>query len=329
MPIISIYNNKGGVGKSTLTVGLAEFLAADGNKEVLIIDLDAQASSSGAILDRRAINQAIENKHTFASVAEQAIRSRRIISNLSTYITVRPASSSRSTPLQKLNVLVPDKSEMIRIEESMRGERDLLALSDFFRPALDRFAYVLIDFPGNIDSRNKLAVGAMAMSDFTVIPVEPSSIALNALPDTFEFVEHCRRLVRNGRPEILGLILNKTDRRTDQYKNRFCPILEAAQNGEIPEVFENMIPDAPKLATSTDEMKDFHTRKERFDTYYDPVRKVARELEERCARFRPRRAKSDEPTSRWFRNLFDSWRLRRQQPRSSRATASTRTHKPT
>ena len=41
MHVISIYNNKGGVGKSTLTIGIAEFLASNRKKKVLIIDLDA------------------------------------------------------------------------------------------------------------------------------------------------------------------------------------------------------------------------------------------------------------------------------------------------
>lgn len=46
MHAIAIYNNKGGVGKSTVTVCLAGFLAANRKKRVLVIDLDAQASST-------------------------------------------------------------------------------------------------------------------------------------------------------------------------------------------------------------------------------------------------------------------------------------------
>ena len=51
---------------------------------------------------------------------------------------------------------------------------------------------------------------------------------------------------------------------------------------------KNLLPDTPKLATATDETLDFRTLKDRFDTYYDHVRKVARELEQRCEGHKPR-----------------------------------------
>ncbi len=67
----------------------------------------------------------------------------------------------------------------------MRKDRDLLFLRDYLKPALGKYAYVLIDLPGNIDRRSKLAVAALVMSDFVLIPVERSQISLNGLPDTF------------------------------------------------------------------------------------------------------------------------------------------------
>ena len=60
------------------------------------------------------------------------------------------------------------------------------------------------------------------------------------------------------------------------------PILQVVAKGELPPIFDNFLPDTPKMGTATDETLDFHTLKDRFDTYYDNVRKVALELEERC-----------------------------------------------
>ena len=50
MRAVAIYNNKGGEGKSTVTVGLAEFLAGNLGYRVLVVDLDTQASSSRSLL---------------------------------------------------------------------------------------------------------------------------------------------------------------------------------------------------------------------------------------------------------------------------------------
>ena len=59
MPVVSIFTNKGGDGKSTVTVGLAEFLAGNRGKRVLVIDLDAQASSACALLGHDSIRMAV------------------------------------------------------------------------------------------------------------------------------------------------------------------------------------------------------------------------------------------------------------------------------
>jgi chromosome partitioning protein len=168
MPVVSIYNNKGGVGKSTLTVGLAEFLAANRKKSVLVIDLDAQASSSGVLLGGPEVNRAVSNQQTIAARAAQVLGERRPVKNLSDRLTYRPASKARGMPLAQLALLVPDKEGIFAVEEQMNGTRDQLALRDYLKPALGEFEFVLIDLPGNINRRDKLAVSALVMSDFVL-----------------------------------------------------------------------------------------------------------------------------------------------------------------
>src|SRR5262249_58625824 len=130
MPVVTIYNNKGGVGKSTLTVGVAEFLAANRKQSVLVIDLDAQASSSGALLGRQAVTEAISSRRTIAELAGQALRTRRQVRNLTELLTYRPASAVRGTALAPLAVLVADKPSAIEVDERMRQHRGGPALPD-------------------------------------------------------------------------------------------------------------------------------------------------------------------------------------------------------
>lgn len=312
MAIVSIYNNKGGVGKSTLTVGLAEFLAANRKRSVLVMDLDAQGSSSCSLLGRDAVAMAIQEGRTSAQLASHVVKAGGKLKNLQLFITERPASEARGTALESIAVLVPEKPRMLELEEQMTQTKHVLALRDGVRPALAGYGFVLIDLPGNIDRRSKLAVAALLMSDFVLIPVEPSQISLNALPDTFDLIHHARSLGSNGRPAIVGLVLNKTDKRTEQYRSKFTPILEAAGRGELPPVFENVIPDTPKLATATDETHDFATLKDRFDTYYDHVRKVARELDDRCREFAfPAEKENVGGYGNWLRGMFGAFSSRK------------------
>jgi hypothetical protein len=84
-----------------------------------------------------------------------------------------------------------------------------------------------------------------------------------------------------GLRRIAGLVLNKTDKRTEQHRKRCSPIVAAANRGELPLVFDAFIPDTPKLATATDD-GHFDTLKGRFGAHYDHVRPVTVELEKIC-----------------------------------------------
>ena len=282
MHVISIYNNKGGVGKSTLTVGIAEFLASNRKKKVLIIDLDAQASSSCALLGRTPLAEAIQNRKTIADLIDEIARTRSILTSPSDFLLVRPASSASGTALGSISLLVPEKERTFDLEERLDRVRDATLLRDCVKPGLTGFDYVLIDTPGNVDRTDKIVVAGLIMSDFVVIPIEPNMISLDALPATFDLIDYARELGGDSHPSVLGMILNKTDKRTEQYRSKLPLIFQKVDKGELPPIFENFLPDTSKLGTATDVTLDFHTLKGRFDTYYDNVRKIARELEERC-----------------------------------------------
>jgi chromosome partitioning protein len=301
MYVISIYNNKGGVGKSTLTVGMAEFLASNRKKKILIIDLDAQASSSSALLGRRGIAEAIHQRRTIADLVDELIRTRRVLANPDDFFSVRPASSSRGTALEEIRLLVPEKERMLELDDQLDRVRDATLLRDRLKPALAHYDFVLIDTPGNVDRRCKIVMAGVVMSDYVAIPIEPNQISLHALPETFDLIHYARDLGGDGRPSVLGMILNKTDKRTQQYRSKLPPILEVVAKGELPPVFDNFLPDTPRLATATDETLGFHTLKDRFDTYYDNMRKVARELEDRCEGRSPTAART--PSGRFAQRM--------------------------
>lgn len=324
MHVVSVYNNKGGVGKSTLTVGLSEFLASNRQKRVLVIDLDAQASSSGSLLGRPLLIDAIQSRRTFVELAGEAARARRGVAKPADFFTARPASGARGTALERIEVLVPDKAGMLELEESLDPKRDVTFLRDLLKPALRDFDYVLVDMPGNVDRRSTLIVAGLVMSDFVLIPIEPNQISLNALPDTFDLIHYARDFGGNGSPAIVGMVLNKTDRRTQQFRSKMPEIIKAANQGELPRIFENFLPDTPKLATSTDETIDFRTLKDRFNTYYDNVRKVARELESRCEGCIPLAAPQTGRFGQIIRKILDQFAQRKPKVVVKRQVASSR-----
>lgn len=313
MPIISIYNNKGGVGKSTVTVGLAEFLSSNLKKRVLVIDLDAQASTSCALIGHRRLNNAIASGMSVIDVVLELKRTGRKVPDLDDYLIHRPAYRGRGMPLGELRLLVPDKARQVDVEDSMDSQRDCKLMRKFLRPILEKqFDYTLIDFPGNLDRRQLIAMNGLVMSDFVVVPIDPTQITLNAAPETFDVVSQAQRMAGNGRPAILGLLRNRTDHRTQQARTNIKFIKENAAHGDLPPVFENFLPPAPTFESTTDEKLDPNTLKQKYQTYYDHVRKVTKELDRRCTEFEfpATSAASNARYTTRFRDLMDSFLTR-------------------
>ncbi|MEO5362586.1 MAG: ParA family protein [Magnetococcus sp. DMHC-8] len=281
MHTIAIYNNKGGVGKSTLTLFMADFLAslAIGGKplRVLVIDLDAQGSSSTALLGEAVVGAARVANRSIGHLAMQLTEGEQ--PDLEPFLLVRPRSQSGHPPLPVVTALIPERESIFNFDANPL--QSLTLFSQKLRPALARtFDIVLLDLPGSLDERHLLAINALVMSDSIVVPVEPTRMAIHALPDTVRMIRYAQEKNGQGRPDFLGIILNRTDRRNQQFRLHVPEMVEFFQKTGIP-CFENSLPNAPGLASATDDTMAFSSLKDRYGNYYPHVRKVVKELFDR------------------------------------------------
>lgn len=290
MKSIAIYNNKGGVGKSTLALFIADFfssitLPALGRRaRTLLIDLDAQASSSEALLGVERVGACRQQGRTVHHFLWEAANAKR--PDLADYLVERPKGETRGKqiPLGEMSVLLPDRERLIRLEKhcSLACARKL---SKRLRKATEgHFDVVLIDLPANIDERNTASLTGLLASDEILIPTEPTRITQNALVDTFNMIHYVRGAAGGAKqksPVIAGILLNKTDRRTTQYRRHNVELRELATKHEAP-VFDAFLPAAPTLATASDDSITFAGLREKYDSYYPNVRKVVLELAKRA-----------------------------------------------
>lgn len=287
MPIVSIYNNKGGEGKSTVTVGLAEFLAGNRGRSVLVIDLDAQASSSRALLGHEKAKAAIDAQSSMAELFDRLRKCRTQPRYIEAYFIRRDATEARGSALADLYVMVPDGDKQFDLEDSINPRRNRHILREWLRPALKDFDFVLVDLPGNLNRASTIAMNGLIMSDTVLVPVRPTSLSLGGLPPTFKIIRHAAEATNNGSPTVIGLLLNETDRRTQQYRDNFKPLLGEITKGNLPKVFDNLWPPSPSFAAATDARRECRTLKERFGNNYDHARKVAVEFEKECSKRQP------------------------------------------
>lgn len=200
--VISMCNQKGGVGKTTSTINLGAALAEYGRR-VLLVDLDPQGALSAGLgvphheLDATVHNLMIEPR---VSIDEVLIHTR--VKNLD---------------------LVPSNIDLSAAEIQLVNEvgREQ-TLARALHPVLDRYDYVLIDCQPSL---GLLTVNALACSDGVVIPTECEYFSLRGLALLTDTVEKVHERL-NPRLKISGILITRYDSRTVNAREVMARVLE-------------------------------------------------------------------------------------------------------
>ena len=203
MKFVVILNNKGGVGKTTAAVNLAAWIAKL-QRRCLLVDLDPSASAS--------IHLGFEKKPgDHQTLCDYLINPQRKLPNY-----IYPANSENLFCL-------PSEPALSEFYEEMQQEEE----TDFFLRRSDfpnKYDLVLFDSPPNMGN---LALNALAIADYVLIPVQTQYLALSGLELTLKTIEKAQRHL-NAKLKILGFFGSHYDRRTrvaidvyDEIKKRF------------------------------------------------------------------------------------------------------------
>ncbi|OUS06457.1 chromosome partitioning protein [Gammaproteobacteria bacterium 42_54_T18] len=185
--VLSIANQKGGVGKTTTSVNLAASLVAT-KRKVLLIDLDPQGNATmGCGIDKHAVEASIYD----VLVDKMAISEVRVTTESG--VDLIPANGD----------LTAAEIELLSVEGK---ERRMTEALEGYRTEYD---FILIDCPPSL---NMLTVNSLSASDAVVIPMQCEYYALEGLSALLDTIEMIRNAL-NPRLEIDGLLRTMYDPR--------------------------------------------------------------------------------------------------------------------
>ena len=217
--VISITNQKGGVGKTTTAINLSAALA-EANQKILLVDFDPQINATtglGVELD--------DDDKTIFDAIHNISQTKTIIAN---------------DVIKNLDIL-PGSIELSSLEsELLNKENRESALKNVIDAIKDDYDYIIIDCPPAVGI---LTVNALVASDACIIPVQCEYFSLEGLNQVLNAIELVRSNM-NPNLKIEGLLFTMYDARTRLGQD----VVSMVKGNMDVKIFETMIPRNIRLA---------------------------------------------------------------------------------
>lgn len=250
--IMSIINLKGGVGKTTLTVALAEFMALEHHMKVLVMDLDPQTNATMCLMDELEWKKRNIRGQTVVNIFRDRIFNRRVFDPHNAVVE-RVGNVAGGIPGL---ALLPSSPDLIDIQDSLPliesdgilSRRPLTVLGEAMSEITTGYDIVLIDCPPNL---GLITQNGLVFSQYYLIPVIPDILSTYGIP---QIVSRVHRFTAETGLNLqpLGVVINRY--REDSVLHRTqAQLLELhAEKVGYNRVFEAVIPECTQAAVAMD-----------------------------------------------------------------------------
>lgn len=227
--VISIANQKGGVGKTTTAINLGASLAVEGYK-TLIIDCDPQSNTTSSLgLPKDPARRSLYNALILGETPERLIL---------------------KTELENLFLLPADRNLVGAVVELVNVEGREYRLRQIIEELPEGFSFVLLDCPPTLDL---LTLNALVASGSVLVPIQCEYLALEGVSELLDTLMRIRRTL-NPALAIEGILLTMFDERTN-LSRQVAADLRSFFGGQV---FSAVIPRNVRLAEAPSHGKPIH-----------------------------------------------------------------------
>ena len=246
--VFSTINLKGGVGKTTTTVALADFMAGALHKRVLVVDLDPQTNATVMMIGEekwRTINQ---KEHTIARLFKDALDpdNRRFDFDATLQ---KDVSNVRDAPGIDL---LPSSLDLIDVQDQLASipsgkfysVNPIELLWRAVKSRLDHYDFVIVDCPPNLGI---ITLNGLRISNGYVIPTIPDVLSTYGIPQIVTRVRQFSDEIAES-IEPLGIVITKYQSNSTVHRNTVARL----RDQESPPVFQSVIPQANQYASAAE-----------------------------------------------------------------------------
>ncbi len=281
MPTVtSLINLKGGVGKTTLTLSLAHFLAVEHHRKVLVIDLDPQTNATVCLIPEDDWKSRDETGRTLYQLFLDQVKG---TSRFNADEAIVRNVSNVGGGVLGLDLL-PSSLQLIKIQDRLTQVTDfdsyqrgpIFALRDSLSEFLPYYDHVLIDCPPSLGI---VTLNGLAISDSYLIPVVPDILSVLGIPPILDRVSHFSGAIRRN-VRALGIVISKMRSATILHNEMSRRLREDFIDRRFPLVFDTVVPESTRIAEAANVMIPINTLQQKYGSGgpYEELSALTREF---------------------------------------------------